>query len=68
MFNRKEVLGYLLAVKGAGLAQVGALLTGITEINRFHWVNPVLWGLVILGLFILAYGLWLAAQNESHTS
>ncbi|MDD5263054.1 MAG: hypothetical protein PHD76_14520 [Methylacidiphilales bacterium] len=65
VLNKKEVLGYLIAAKGAGMMQVFALLTAITEINRFAWVRCACWSLVLVGLVLLFAGLGLASRHEA---
>ena len=64
VFNKKEILGYVLAAKGAGMMQLFASLTAITEINRFQWVRCACWTLVLAGLLLLLAGLGLAGRYE----
>ena len=63
--NKNIVRGSLLAVKGAGIAQLFALLTGITEVSRCACVRCICWLMVAVGLVLLFLGLGLAALGES---
>lgn len=58
--NRKEVLGYLLTVKSAGLLVPLCLLEGITHLEFLSWLFwillPIALGGICLGLSIASSG------------
>ncbi|MDX6766632.1 MAG: hypothetical protein SFU85_07570 [Candidatus Methylacidiphilales bacterium] len=61
----QEVLGYIIAVKGGGMAATCAALTGLNVVmNTVPILRPVLWFLAAVGLVILLSGLALAAAAE----
>lgn len=71
--NKKEIIGYIIAIKGAGLIVPICILEGITHFNylcALFWdlniktFSPFFWFLAIIGLFTVFTGLSIAASNE----
>lgn len=64
--NAQEMLGSLIALKGAGMAATFAGATGIQALmNAVPLLRPVCWILAVAGLVVLVLGLAIAAAGES---
>jgi hypothetical protein len=62
----QEILGCLIALKGAGMAATFAGATGIQALmNAVPILRPVCWILAATGLVVLVLGLAIAAAGES---
>lgn len=61
----KEILGYLIAVSGAGLIGPFALLSGLTQ---FDFINSYFLWIMGFGLVLSLYGLYLAGQSQDEES
>lgn len=62
----QEILGSIIAVKGAGMAASLAAATGFQLVmDALPILRPICWGLSVLGLLILLAGLAIAATAES---
>ncbi len=61
----REILGYLIAAKGAGMSTVVALIGLNPLVINLPWAVPILWALAIIGLFVMLGGLGIAASAES---
>jgi hypothetical protein len=65
----QEILGYLIALHGAGLAATLAGATGIQALmNALPILRPICWGLAVIGIVILVVGLGIAAAGEAKSS
>jgi len=67
--NAQEMLGSLLALKGAGMAATCAGATGVQALmNAVPVLRPVCWGLAVVGLVILVAGLAIVASGEAKSA
>lgn len=67
--NAQEMLGSLIALKGAGMAATCAGATGLQVVmNALPILRPVCWGLALLGLVIVVVGLAIAASGEAKSA
>ena len=64
MLDKKEIRGWLLAVKGGGLLQLFAIAMGIPELYRFAALRYLCWFMVGVGLVLALTGLYVAANHE----
>jgi hypothetical protein len=62
MLTSREIFGYLLAVKGAGLIVPLALLDGIRFFDSLSWLY---WTGILLSLAVMFSGLALASSAEA---
>ncbi len=63
--TKKEIIGGLLALNGAGLVLPFAILSGLTQLDRINWIFVPIMGLgFVLGLV----GLFLMGQGEEDRS
>jgi hypothetical protein len=61
----QEILGYIIALHGGGLAAGCAGLTGVHAVmNAVPFLVPVLWILTVVGMAVLVAGLAIAANAE----
>jgi hypothetical protein len=67
--NAQELLGCIIALKGAGMAATCAGATGIQVLmNAVPILRPICWGLAVVGLVILVLGLAITADGEAKSS
>ncbi|GAB4239868.1 MAG: hypothetical protein OHK005_01670 [Candidatus Methylacidiphilales bacterium] len=63
--NKKEIIGGLLALNGAGLVMPFALLSGLTQLDRINWIFIPIMG---LGLLLGLFGLYWMGRGEEDRS
>jgi|GEM_PF-1611367 len=69
LMKAQEVLGYIIAVNGGGLAALCAASTGFQAVmNVLPILRPALWVLSVIGLLVLVGGLAIAAAAEDSES
>lgn len=67
--NATQILGSLIALKGAGIAATCSGATGAQALmNAVPLLRPVCWGLAAIGLVILILGLAITAAGEAESS
>lgn len=59
--KKKEILGYVIAVHGAALIGPFALLSGL---RQFDAINSYFIWIMLLGLLIALFGLYIVARAE----
>jgi hypothetical protein len=64
VFNKKEIRGYLMAVKGGGMIQLFAIALGLPELTRFTVVTYLCWLMIAIGVVLAFAGLYMAANHE----
>ncbi|MEM6821669.1 MAG: hypothetical protein AAF558_07000 [Verrucomicrobiota bacterium] len=62
--NKTEIIGYAIALKGAGIIGTFAMIEGLRFFDGWPSVW-IVWPLLILGFFMVLFGLGLAARAES---
>jgi hypothetical protein len=64
----QEILGYIIALHGGGLAAGCAGLTGVHAVmTAVPLLVPVLWMMAVVGLVVLVAGLAIAANAEGRS-
>lgn len=63
--SKREILGYILIFKGAGIVGGMTLLLGL---DMLHFLFPVYWAILGLGVVVLFFGLGFAAFFEGKDS
>jgi len=67
--KRAEIRGYVILLGGAGLAATCGFMLGIPEISYYgKYVLPGVYQFLVagipIGMLVMVWGLWLAAQSE----